>query len=58
MPEVYLSDHQIAKRYDIHRLTHRRWPDFPKPVKLSPGCVRWRLSDLEAWEQARSENAA
>lgn len=58
MPETYLSDHQIAKRYSIHRLTLRRWPDFPKPVKLSPGCSRWRLSDLLAWEQAQSENVA
>lgn len=23
--------------------------DFPRPLKLSPGCVRWRESDIEAW---------
>jgi prophage regulatory protein len=28
---------------------------FPKPVKLSPGCTRWRLSELEAWETAQNE---
>lgn len=22
---------------------------FPRPVKLSPGCVRWQVSDIEAW---------
>lgn len=22
---------------------------FPRPVRLSPGCVRWRQSDLEKW---------
>lgn len=62
MPETYLSDRQLGARYSVHFLTPRRWakedPTFPKPVKLSPGCVRWRLSDLEAWEQAQSENAA
>lgn len=62
MPETYLSDRQLGARYNVHYLTPRRWakddPTFPKPVKLSPGCTRWRLSDLEAWEQAQSENAA
>lgn len=24
--------------------------NFPQPVKFSGGCVRWRLSDLEAYE--------
>ena len=23
---------------------------FPAPVKLSPRCTRWRLSDLESYE--------
>ena len=62
MPETYLSDRQLGARYNVHYLTPRRWakddPTFPKPVKLSPGCTRWRLSDLEAWEQAQSESAA
>jgi hypothetical protein len=29
-------------------------PPFPQPVKISPGCTRWRLSDLEAYEAARA----
>ncbi|TQM93771.1 CP4-57 regulatory protein AlpA [Roseinatronobacter monicus] len=53
-PEIYLSDRQIAARYNTHHLTHRRWPDFPKPVKLSPGCSRWKLSEIEAWEAAKA----
>lgn len=24
-------------------------PEFPRPVKLSPGCTRWRAEDIEAW---------
>jgi len=58
MPEVYLSDRQLGTRYSVHHLTPRRWlnedPTFPKPVKLSPGCTRWKLSEIEAWEAAKA----
>ena len=27
---------------------------IPAPVRLSPGCVRWRLSELRAWVAADS----
>ena len=57
MAETFLSDKQVAERYNIHRLTVRRWvredETFPAPYKLSASCTRWKLSDLEAWEQAR-----
>ena len=23
---------------------------FPRPVRLSPGCVRWRQADITAWK--------
>lgn len=53
----FLSDDQIAKRYGVTRQTVWRWsandPNFPKPIKLSPGCTRWKLSGLEAWESGR-----
>lgn len=62
MPEFYLSDRQLGARWNVHHLTVRRWanadPAFPQPVKFSPGCTRWRLSDIEAWEAAKSESAA
>lgn len=32
-------------------------PTFPKPVRLSPGCTRWRISDIEAWESAKAKPA-
>ena len=58
MAEIFLSDKDLGVRYGVHQLTPRRWtrddPTFPKPVKLSPGCARWRLSDIEAWEAAKA----
>lgn len=58
MQETYLSDVQFSARYG----NHKSWPwrrakldrDFPKPIRLSPGCTRWRLSDIEAWEHRKS----
>lgn len=26
-------------------------PTFPKPIRLSPRCVGWRLDELQAWVQ-------
>ncbi len=54
---LYINDKGLAARYG----THRTWawrlakedPTFPKPVKLSAGCTRWVLSEVEAWEAAR-----
>lgn len=59
--QVYLSDSQVAARYSVGRCSVWRWarrPDFPKPVKLSPGCTRWRLADLKQWEAERAERGA
>lgn len=61
-PETYLTDIQLAARYSVHRTTPWRWakddPTFPKPVKLSPQCSRWKLSEIEAWEASRATAAA
>lgn len=58
---MYLSDKQAAARYSVRRETVWKWarelPDFPKPIKLSPGCARWRVADLEAWETAQAERS-
>ncbi len=57
---TYLTDKQVANRYGVARSTPWRWAEksrFPKPVKLSLGCTRWRVSDVEAWEAER-EGAA
>ena len=53
---VYQSDKQVAYRFVVSRATIWRWVKegkFPKPVKLSPGCTRWKLSDVEQCEAAR-----
>jgi prophage regulatory protein len=56
--QAFLSDRQVAERYSVSRQTPWGWlkkdTDFPKPVSLSPGCTRWRLTDLEAWEIAQN----
>lgn len=50
---TYIPDTAVADRFSVSRATIWRWSQsgkFPKPIKLSPGCTRWRLSDVEAWE--------
>lgn len=40
-------------RYPFSPATIWRWikaGTFPAPVRLGPGIVAWRESDLEAWE--------
>ncbi|GHC45640.1 helix-turn-helix transcriptional regulator [Neogemmobacter tilapiae] len=55
---MFLTDMQIAERYSVTRVTIWRWrkvdPTFPQPFNLSPGCVRWRLTDIEKWEAAKA----
>lgn len=51
--QLFLQDRDVALRYGVSRLTIWKWlrdNSFPQPIKLSPGCTRWRLTDLEAWE--------
>jgi len=57
MSAIFLTYRQVGARYGVHPLTPLRWPDFPPSVKLSPGCTRWRLSDIEAWEKAKAEES-
>lgn len=56
--ESFLAVKAVAERYAVCVATVWDWaktaPGFPKPVRLSPGCTRWRLSDLQSWEQART----
>ena len=58
---VFLSDKNVAARLDVSRATIWRWAqagDFPKPVKLSVHCTRWRSQDIEKWEESRFGGAA
>lgn len=52
---VFLSDTDVAERYGVSRQTIWRWvktdATFPKSIKLSPGCTRWNIADIEYWEK-------
>jgi len=57
MNKNFLSDLAVAKRYEVHRSTIWRWVKnnkFPIPVKISDGCTRWKLRELEKWEEKLS----
>lgn len=51
---TYIDDRALAARYAVSRATVWRWVKterLPKPIRLSPGCTRWRLSEVEDWER-------
>ena len=54
MAEKFISDLDLAKRYHVSRPTVWRWhrenQDFPRAIKFTAGCTRWKLSEIEAWE--------
>lgn len=62
MSQVFLTAKQIATRHGVNvATTWRRLksdPTFPRPIKLSPGCTRWRVADIEAWEASKHDSAA
>ncbi|HEC58758.1 hypothetical protein LCGC14_2674970 [marine sediment metagenome] len=52
----YLSVDSVAKRFEVSKATIWRWTQcqqLPKPVKLN-GSTRWKLSDIEGWENERA----
>ena len=54
--DKFISDKQVAGRYEVSRATIWRWVKeghVPPPVKFTPGCTRWRLSDLQTWEASK-----
>ena len=57
--EIYVTDKDLSERYKVGRATIWRWLkdnlDFPKPVKLSPGCTRWKMSEIEKWESKKQK---
>lgn len=61
MADKYLTDTDLAKRYNIARPTvwrwHREQQNFPRAIRLTPGCTRWKLSEIEKWEAAQVEAA-
>lgn len=53
---VYLSVDQLAVRLGVSKDSIWRWRrqgDFPKPVKFGRNTTRWRLADIQAYENER-----
>jgi predicted DNA-binding transcriptional regulator AlpA len=51
-PALLLSAKQAAALCGISPATWARWNAagrIPAPIRLSPGCVRWRRAELVAW---------
>ena len=60
-PSPFLTPRQLCERLQCNR--HHlgrlmRQQGMPKPLILSPRCRRWRLAEIEQWEQARAGAAA
>lgn len=50
---LYLSVEQVANRFGVSKDSIWRWKrngDFPAPFKLGGTTTRWRLADIEEWE--------
>jgi predicted DNA-binding transcriptional regulator AlpA len=51
----YLSVRELSARFNVGVATIWRWAAaggvFPKPVQLSAGTTRWRLSEVQAFEE-------
>lgn len=48
--QQYLSDSQLAERYDVSRATVWRWVTrgiLPRPVRFSRGCTRWKKEEVD-----------
>ena len=54
---MYFADKELAARFGVSRQTIWRLlksdPSFPKPFRLTAGCTRWLLSEIEAWEDSK-----
>lgn len=56
-----LSLPTLSERLDTPAPTIRGWVSrgiFPKPLKITARCARWRLADVEDWEQRQVEGVA
>lgn len=57
----YIKDTQIAARLGVSRATIWRWSkegSFPAPIKLGSACTRWKMCEIEKWENSRSGDNA
>lgn len=53
---------QVAEKLCVSRATIWRYTarneGFPRPIKLSPGCSRWRSDEVDAWIDSRETTTA
>lgn len=56
---MFLTISEVAARYSVSRTSIWRWlktdQNFPKPIQIAKATLRWRVSDLEAWESAQAK---
>ena len=55
-PDALLQVSTVMALTGLSRATIYRWIKlnlFPEPIKLGPGCVRWRAGVITEWLQAR-----
>ncbi|SHK42089.1 transcriptional regulator, AlpA family [Shimia gijangensis] len=54
-----LNAKHVASLLSIDQSTLWGWikndPTFPKPFRLGPRSNRWRLSEIEKWEQTKRQ---
>lgn len=61
MPDRFLKRQEVERLVGYSKASIYRLIDageFPKPIALNPRCVRWRESDVVAWQQKVVEQAA
>ena len=60
--EAYSMKERLLRRREAERITgmsrstiYRLMQEeaFPRPVRVGPGAVRWKLSDISAWIESR-----
>jgi prophage regulatory protein len=47
---------EVLRLLDVGSVTLWRWRkagNFPSPIKMASGTLRWRKSDLDAWIESR-----
>ena len=57
MDNTYMTINQVAEHLSVSVANINRWRrnrDFPAARQFSPGCVRWRRSDLVELEESRA----
>ena len=54
--EELLTRSEVESLLSVRKSALYSWMrerDFPRPIKLSPRCVRWRRIEVEGWIQAQ-----